>query len=193
MLRAVLLAFGRSTAYNLAPAGVPRQHWSHASPLRKRTPSSLLSCPLRTPPNGAHHSSPLLTLPPPSSQECPASTYSLNPNSKSCEPCPVGASCTGGATLQPQPGWWHSSPFTPQMHRCPNPAACDQSRRNASSSGSSDELPPPAQVCGLPHNALGVKSRRRDVTLTLLTVCETVHAETTQQVVDGHLEWTGQV
>lgn len=41
-----------------------------------------------------------------------------------CVTCPTGAYCPGGAVVSPQSGYWHSAPDSPQMHLCPNPAAC---------------------------------------------------------------------
>ncbi|GLI63810.1 hypothetical protein VaNZ11_006907 [Volvox africanus] len=41
-----------------------------------------------------------------------------------CQACPTNAICPGGALLLPAPGYWHSAPNSPRMHRCPQPAAC---------------------------------------------------------------------
>ncbi|GIL61377.1 hypothetical protein Vafri_15845 [Volvox africanus] len=42
----------------------------------------------------------------------------------SCQTCPTNAICPGDALLLPAPGYWHSAPNSPRMHRCPQPAAC---------------------------------------------------------------------
>ncbi|GIL87669.1 hypothetical protein Vretifemale_15684, partial [Volvox reticuliferus] len=41
-----------------------------------------------------------------------------------CQACPTNAICPGGALLLPAPGYWHSAPNSPWMHRCPQPSAC---------------------------------------------------------------------
>lgn len=41
-----------------------------------------------------------------------------------CTNCPANAICPGNATVVPVPGFWHSTPGSPEMHACPNPAAC---------------------------------------------------------------------
>lgn len=56
---------------------------------------------------------------------CPVNTYSLDNSSTTCTPCPEkGAYCAGGTRLYPLAGWWHSTPFSTQFHRCPTPDAC---------------------------------------------------------------------
>ena len=47
------------------------------------------------------------------------------PAGAQCSSCPAQATCTGGAVVVPKPGFWHSSPQSTLMHRCPNPDACD--------------------------------------------------------------------
>ncbi len=71
--------------------------------------------------------------------------YTFSSSATRCELCPDNANCTDGmykrpspnamsvqppvgAILVPQPGFWHSSPRSSQIHRCPNPAACDPAR-----------------------------------------------------------------
>ncbi|GIL68874.1 hypothetical protein Vafri_22131, partial [Volvox africanus] len=41
-----------------------------------------------------------------------------------CQACPTNAICPGDSLLLPAPGYWHSAPNSPRMHRCPQPAAC---------------------------------------------------------------------
>ncbi|KAG2436837.1 hypothetical protein HXX76_006358 [Chlamydomonas incerta] len=41
-----------------------------------------------------------------------------------CLRCPDHAFCPGMAVVAPQQGYWHSSPDSPRLHRCPYPAAC---------------------------------------------------------------------
>ncbi|KAG2426287.1 hypothetical protein HXX76_013044 [Chlamydomonas incerta] len=41
-----------------------------------------------------------------------------------CEPCPDHAVCPGGRVVVPEPGYWHSSPTSLYMIRCPNADAC---------------------------------------------------------------------
>ncbi|GIL87678.1 hypothetical protein Vretifemale_15682, partial [Volvox reticuliferus] len=41
-----------------------------------------------------------------------------------CKTCPSNAICPGGTLLLPAPGYWHSAPNSPWMHRCPQPSAC---------------------------------------------------------------------
>lgn len=44
---------------------------------------------------------------------------------RSCSVCPADANCSDGrALLVPNPGYWHSTPNSTRIHRCPNPAAC---------------------------------------------------------------------
>ena len=50
---------------------------------------------------------------------CPPRTFVLTSNETDCHPCPPHAMCAGGSHLQPVSGFWHSSPLSTQMHRCP--------------------------------------------------------------------------
>lgn len=50
-------------------------------------------------------------------QECEWGWYSLDPRNSTCDQCVPNAVCTGGASIAPIPGWWHSSPRSVQMHR----------------------------------------------------------------------------
>ena len=56
---------------------------------------------------------------------CLPNQFSVN-NSKICHPCPTGALCSGGVTLVPQNGSWHSSAVSDYMVSCPNPDACQR-------------------------------------------------------------------
>ena len=55
-------------------------------------------------------------------QSCIPSTYSFDPSHHSCEICPINANCTGGDSLLPLTGYWHSSQYSTQIHRCPHVA-----------------------------------------------------------------------
>eukprot|EP00775_Hariotina_reticulata_P004673 gene4673-4927_t len=60
--------------------------------------------------------------------QCPANMYSFTADADRCEVCPpVGAICPGGSVLLPERGYWHSHPYSTQMHRCPNNLACQPS------------------------------------------------------------------
>jgi len=50
---------------------------------------------------------------------CRKGSYSLSEkNEDNCLPCPSeGAECPGGAVILPLDGWWHSSPYSAQIHR----------------------------------------------------------------------------
>eukprot|EP00198_Chlamydomonas_reinhardtii_P003019 XP_001692355.1 predicted protein [Chlamydomonas reinhardtii] len=41
-----------------------------------------------------------------------------------CMACPDRATCPGGAVVVPKPGYWHSGPDSPKLHRCPFQPAC---------------------------------------------------------------------
>lgn len=56
-----------------------------------------------------------------------SSARGLNPPAAAeggCRKCPDHAACPGGAALLPRLGWWHSSPASPQMHKCVYADAC---------------------------------------------------------------------
>ena len=55
---------------------------------------------------------------------CPSSTYSFDPASGACKPCPAQGTCSGGATLVPQQQYWHSAPDSDHIVTCPNSNAC---------------------------------------------------------------------
>lgn len=42
-----------------------------------------------------------------------------------CQQCSERAECPGGPVLVPKNGFWHSTPFSPQLHRCLSDDACD--------------------------------------------------------------------
>ncbi|WIA15703.1 hypothetical protein OEZ85_002324 [Tetradesmus obliquus] len=62
-------------------------------------------------------------------QVCGENLYSYNPTNTSCDICPADASCAGGTKIYPRDGYWHSSDWSTQIHRCPNPGACSQAGR----------------------------------------------------------------
>jgi hypothetical protein len=85
-----------------------------------------------------------------------ASQYSFDPASTTCDVCPPNADCTTsngsvtrttvvpgcappdvpvGAILVPLPGYWHSSPRSPQIHACPFPPACSRASNTANNAG----------------------------------------------------------
>lgn len=59
---------------------------------------------------------------------CTENYYSFKP-SVNCLQCEVHANCTGGATLIPEDGYWHSTPFSPLFHECLVEDACKYSGR----------------------------------------------------------------
>jgi hypothetical protein len=48
--------------------------------------------------------------------ECSEGWFSLTPAKRACDACPVGAHCAG-ATILPQPDFWHSHRASAQVHR----------------------------------------------------------------------------
>eukprot|EP00877_Chromochloris_zofingiensis_P002692 jgi/Chrzof1/12423/Cz06g34050.t1 len=65
-------------------------------------------------------------------EPCTLGYYSFNPGNITCDTCVPHATCLGGSTLIPDPGYWHSAATSPQVHRCPNPAACEGNRAHVS-------------------------------------------------------------
>lgn len=61
---------------------------------------------------------------------CTADQYGFNSSLEHCHSCEPESYCPGGAALVPQEGYWHSTPFAPQMHPCFVEAACTFSNRN---------------------------------------------------------------
>ena len=57
-------------------------------------------------------------------QHCAPLTYGTDPESRGCTSCPVNAECTGGDNITPLAGFWHSGPYSAQIHRCPNKQVC---------------------------------------------------------------------
>eukprot|EP00198_Chlamydomonas_reinhardtii_P010737 XP_001700074.1 predicted protein [Chlamydomonas reinhardtii] len=65
---------------------------------------------------------------------CAAATFSLDPTNTSCDLCPNNADCPmagQGRVLLPEDGYWHSSPYSPQVHYCPWSEACSYGNRSA--------------------------------------------------------------
>ena len=54
---------------------------------------------------------------------CPTDQYSFDPSS-TCRDCDPYAHCSGGASFAPVDGYWHSTPFSPQFHKCIIHQAC---------------------------------------------------------------------
>jgi hypothetical protein len=50
-------------------------------------------------------------------EPCGGGTFSLNPANHTCDNCPADATCPGGSVIVPMEGFWHSSNFSPQIHR----------------------------------------------------------------------------
>ena len=55
---------------------------------------------------------------------CEGDDYSFTTSRQDCLPCEPFALCTGTTVLVPKPGYWHSSPFSPFIHRCVILEAC---------------------------------------------------------------------
>ncbi|DBA73772.1 TPA: hypothetical protein ACH3X2_009743 [Trebouxia sp. C0005] len=56
---------------------------------------------------------------------CTPGSYSFDPTTNVCKPCPQGGNCTGGgATLVPQQQYWHSDAQSDHIITCPNNNAC---------------------------------------------------------------------
>jgi hypothetical protein len=57
-----------------------------------------------------------------SCRKCLPSTFSLVPGAQArCEVCPEHATCAlGGDSIIPLAGYWHSHPYSTQIHRCPH-------------------------------------------------------------------------
>ncbi|CAD7697722.1 unnamed protein product [Ostreobium quekettii] len=57
--------------------------------------------------------------------QCRGGFFSLDPkNDVTCHPCPSNAVCNGGAAVVPNKGFWHSTPFSSQIHECLLVDAC---------------------------------------------------------------------
>ena len=57
-------------------------------------------------------------------QVCQPSTFSLNLSALSCDECPNNAICSGGASIVPEKGFWHSTVNSFQIHQCPLEGNC---------------------------------------------------------------------
>lgn len=65
---------------------------------------------------------------------CAAETFSFSPANTTCDACPEHADCSGdmlGRGIVPEDGYWHSSPFSPQVQICLWQAACSYDNRTA--------------------------------------------------------------
>uniref|UniRef100_A0A383WG46 Uncharacterized protein n=1 Tax=Tetradesmus obliquus TaxID=3088 RepID=A0A383WG46_TETOB len=69
-----------------------------------------------------------VTAAPDTCQECLEGSFSLNPSNATCDAAPDGAFAPGGTAIIPMEGYWSSDPRSNQVHRCPNPAACQGNR-----------------------------------------------------------------
>jgi hypothetical protein len=56
---------------------------------------------------------------------CPPFTYSFDSNATLCQQCPANALCSADV-VSPVVGYWHSSPRSLQMHRCPITGSCKE-------------------------------------------------------------------
>ncbi|KAL0045512.1 hypothetical protein WJX82_008793 [Trebouxia sp. C0006] len=86
---------------------------------------------------------------------CPATTYSFTPTASHCiAPCPANANCSGGATVVPALGYWHSAPNSTYMAACPNGGACqgDRSALLACQNGTYMPLTTSGQLQSMPNN-----------------------------------------
>lgn len=63
------------------------------------------------------------------SQLCQAPFFSLEPQptkESACDICPANANCNGGHSIEPLPGFWHSSEHSDtQIHSCPRGNSCE--------------------------------------------------------------------
>ena len=113
---------------------------------------------------------------------CPALTYSFEPNVTTCQPCPPNALCSADI-VAPVAEYWHSSPRSLQMHKCPISASCKQGGVCAAgytgnlcgqcSDGFGITSPLRCGKCMVPRLQLGVYIVVVGVTVLLVTV--TVH------------------
>lgn len=70
--------------------------------------------------------------------DCTQGLYSFNPLNETCDPCPANGNCTGEVSVKgqvirhplvPVDGYWHSTPFSTQMHQCLSDEACEYTDR----------------------------------------------------------------
>ncbi|DBA81321.1 TPA: hypothetical protein ACH3X2_006929 [Trebouxia sp. C0005] len=86
---------------------------------------------------------------------CPVTTYSFTPTASKCiAPCPANANSSGGATVVPALGYWHSAPNSTYMAACPNGGACqgDRSALLACQNASYMPLMTSGQLQSMPNN-----------------------------------------
>lgn len=62
---------------------------------------------------------------------CQPGFYGFDP-AIPCQACKARANCTGGASLIPKDGFWHSTPFSTQFHECLVRRACSYRSREES-------------------------------------------------------------
>lgn len=60
---------------------------------------------------------------------CPEGSYTFEVGGTTCKQCPPMATCMGSTSLVPFPGYWHASPASPFVQRCPNKVACQGGRK----------------------------------------------------------------
>ena len=60
---------------------------------------------------------------------CSARSYAFNASADACQPCEEHAICGGTTQLVPDDGYWHSTPFSPFIRRCPIKKACSYKNR----------------------------------------------------------------
>ena len=68
--------------------------------------------------------------------KCALNMYTFVNNATVCKLCPLHAICSGGASLQPDPGYWRSHLNSSQVHACPNAKACNWDQNDSRSSQS---------------------------------------------------------
>ncbi|GIL68217.1 hypothetical protein Vafri_21474 [Volvox africanus] len=111
-----------------------------------------------------------------------------------CQACPTNAICPGDSLLLPAPGYWHSAPNSPRMHRCPQPAACGKAesfgdvmdgfwdkallRFNISSNGMGSLPTVTLNTTTISVGNRSVIALRKDNRSVLLTVCQLWSYET---------------
>ena len=89
-------------------------------------------------------------------QLCPPA-YSFESAAHVCNaPCPDNAACSGGSTIVPLKGFWHSAYDSEAMVSCPNPSACQGARG-------------PLLACQDPDNTTGGVSVQDQVGLPCVT------------------------
>eukprot|EP00955_Chlamydomonas_euryale_P036723 350534-Chlamydomonas_euryale.AAC.2 len=66
-------------------------------------------------------------------------SYSFDPSNITCDLCPPEANCSGtGSFLRPEAMFWHSHPFSPQLHRCFSTRACAYPDRTTNLTAAAD-------------------------------------------------------